>query len=323
MNWQEYKINDRALTYFSSLTEEFSIQQHKNYLFDLSCLSVLGVEGTQTDEFLQGQLSCDIRQVTPEAMRQGAICNLKGRVLALLDVLNWQGFKLVLPKDLLGSTQASLNKAAMLSRVKLEPQTNYRVYGFLQNNVEDLTLKEFPLSKAPYGLTNTDSACCYHLDNNFYILLVPEEQISWLSQPFLEAGQLRGSLSWHQLRLKHKELAIYPDTRGLFLPHRLDLHRSGYLSFDKGCYKGQEIVARTHYRAKLKHQLALFTIETKEELRAGKKLFNESDAIETGELIDYCPLSAQQYLIAASIFFEHNAQTIIEGHAYPVLLNPL
>ena len=113
-------------------------------------------------------------------------------------------------------------------------------------------------------------------------------------------------------------LSIYPESRGLFLPHRLDLHLTPYLSFDKGCYKGQEIIARTHYRATLKHELATYLVNTEEQLFSGQKLFKSDESIELGELVDFSYLDKNQYLIAVSIIknapqvvrFENNDKTV-------------
>ncbi|KTC93724.1 MULTISPECIES: YgfZ/GcvT domain-containing protein [Legionella] len=323
MNFSEYLVNNRSLTTFLSLDEELNIENNKNYLFDLSYLSSLKITGERAEEFLQGQISCDVHKVSASTIQQGAMCNLKGRVLALFDVLNWQGLQLILASDLLAATEHSLTKSAMLSRVKLEASTDYQIYGFYLSNPKDLLPANTPLPSTPLALNSTELSCCYSLDNQFYILLIKKELNASLIQPFIEHQQFRGSLVWHQLQLACKRIQIYPDTRGLFLPHRIDLHLSGHLSFDKGCYKGQEIVARTHYRATLKYGLKLFTIETSETLTAGKKLFTPDSKAEIGELIDYCPLENNRYIVAVSILFEHPNQVLMESQMDVVSLEPI
>lgn len=320
MNFKEYLLNSRPYTALSPLIDEFNFQADENYLFDLSYLTSIAVIGERGAEFLQGQLSCDIRKVTTDRMQQGVMCNLKGRILALLDVINWHHLQLVLPGDLLTETTASLMKTALLSRVQLET-TAYRMYGLYVNNQFDLLPENLQLPNERFAVTHTDELCCYQLSDNFYLILATKKAIPSLSQPFITKQQMRGSLAWHQLQLQQKRILIYPETRGLFLPHRLDLHLSGYLSFDKGCYKGQEIIARTHYKAKLKHGLRLFSIHTTERLLAGKKLLTSSGETEVGELIDFSPLADGRYLIAASILFEHPNEILIEGNKHPVTLS--
>jgi folate-binding protein YgfZ len=130
-----------------------------------------------------------------------------------------------------------------------------------------------------------------------------------------------GSLTWHTLKLYQKQIDIYPESRGLFLPHRLGLHLSQYISFDKGCYKGQEIIARTHYRATLKHELKTYIIRTEHPLYSGQKLYNVNEETEIGELIDYSMLGDNTYLIAVSIFKAPVLATRFEGQSNSVQLD--
>ncbi|WP_242602139.1 YgfZ/GcvT domain-containing protein [Legionella nagasakiensis] len=313
MTETHYLINNRSFTVFSPLNLELIFEPHKNYLFDLSYLGIMNVQGEQGREFLQGQLSCDVREVHPWQMRQGALCNLKGRVMALLDVLEWQGLHLILPNDLMEDTQQSLMKAAMFSKVHLRASSSYQLFGFYLQNQEDLIPFDLEPPMDELSVFNNDEYCCYHLGNHFFIFLVSAEQTAFVT-PYLQKNQWRGSLAWHALQLKNHRIDIYPESRGLFLPHRLSLHHSGYLNFAKGCYRGQEIIARTHFRATLKHELKSFVIQTKEPLLSGKKLYADNSQTEIGELIDFCPIDDEQFIIAASILLNHPSQCLIEGH---------
>lgn len=310
------QINTRQLTAFAPLADELVYDSNKNYLFDLAYLAGIHIAGERAQEFLQGQLSCDLREVNEHQMRKGALCDLKGRILALLDVVNWSGhgFQLILPRDLLPGTKASLAKTAMFSRVTLNQANNYQLLGFHLQSDNDFIPFNLKLSITPYDVIHQDNHCCYCLGNNFYIFLVDVAHAKTLCDQFIKCSQWRGSLAWHALQLQQKRIEIYPESRGLFLPHRLGLQLSGYLSFDKGCYKGQEIIARTHYRAKLKHALKVFKIHTDEALRTGQKIFNDEGKIEIGELVDFCPIGNGEYLIAASVVFEYPQRVLIDGH---------
>ncbi|HAU1281226.1 TPA: folate-binding protein YgfZ, partial [Legionella pneumophila] len=126
----EHLVNNRSLITFRPIESELLLNKQKNYLFDLSYLGVIDFLGEKSIDFLQGQLTCDLRLVSDVSMIQGAQCNLKGRILSLLDIINWQGVKLVLPQDLIEVTQHSLNKVALLSRVKITSNNNYKILGF-------------------------------------------------------------------------------------------------------------------------------------------------------------------------------------------------
>ncbi len=141
-----------------------------------------------------------------------------------------------------------------------------------------------------YAQSHSADFCYYHLGHGFYIFIVHADKAEAFCLPFIEKDQWSGSLIWHTLRLYNAQIEIYPESRGLFLPHRLGLHKTQYISFNKGCYKGQEIIARTHYKATLKHELKLHIITTDEKLYSGQKLFKVNESAESGELIDYAPL---------------------------------
>ncbi|MGQ3887797.1 YgfZ/GcvT domain-containing protein [Legionella sp. CNM-1927-20] len=321
MNQESYIINTRKYTAVQGLNRELLLNKDKNYLFDLSYLTVLSVEGNQAESFLQGQLTCDVRDINHNTMRQGALCNLKGRIQALLDIVNTTTYQLILATDLVSDTLASLSKVAMLSRVKLQVRSDYRVYGFYHGNKNDELPFYTRLPKNKYDLSINEECYCYCLGESYFIIVSPAANHNALTIPFIRNQQFWGSLAWHRLQIRQAKVEIYPNTRGLFLPHRLELHSQGYISFNKGCYKGQEIIARTHYRAKLKHHLAVFEIHTNESFSAGNKLFDESGQREVGEIVDYCPLSIEsKFLIAASILHDHPNKIIIEGQKKSIVL---
>jgi hypothetical protein len=318
MNQVEYIINTRTLTASLPLTDELSYKSNTNYLFDLSYLGCLDVIGSQGHDFLQGQLSCDMREVSTKLMRQSALCNLKGRVLGLLDVVDWNGLHLIMPRDLIIATQASLTKPALFSQVKFESSLNYQLFGFhLQNPTDQIPFNAILPAEQWAVIHENNQYCCYHLGSGYYIFIAQQSLVHTMCAPFIHSGQWRGSLGWHALQLHQKRISIYPLSRGLFLPHRLDLHRSGYLNFKKGCYKGQEIIARMHYRAKCKHQLALFIIETNATLQSGLKLLNH-EQIEVGELIDYCPIDDHRFLCAASVMLDYTDIVFMESTSFPL-----
>lgn len=306
-----YSVNQRIYSVFSSLTNELQYEPNKNYLFDLSYLGVIDVIGERAHEFLQGQLSCDVREVNTQQMRQGAQCNLKGRILSLEDVVDWQGLRLILPLDLIDATIASLKTAAMLSRVQLQKASTMRVLGLLLADEQDYLPPQFEPLATDYQLLATEQLASYRLDKQHYIVLTDTNNASSMMDLFTQRQQARGSLAWHARQLEQGRIEIYPESRGLFLPHRVNLHQSGYISFNKGCYKGQEIIARTHYRATLKHSLQIFTHSTESTLLSGMLVHDKNTQTEVGELIDFCPIKPNHYLVAASLLNDSSRNLLI------------
>lgn len=314
MTTQKYSINNRYYSTFASLESELNFQPNVNYLFDLSYLGLLDVSGDKAQEFLQGQVSCDVFKVTNNQMQQGALCNLKGRVLSLFDVINWQGIKLVLPNDMIESTQKSLAKTAAFSHVKLRPLTGVRCFGIFAGNSDNLP----SLPENQYVAHSTEDYCIYALNKNSYLCIVREGYSEQFIQTFKTSHAIRGSLAWHKLQLENFNVEIYPESRGEFLPHRLNLHNTGYINFEKGCYRGQEIIARTHYRAKLKHQLRTFSALARDEIQSGKKLLSLKSGSEVGEIIDYCLITSEEVLVVASVKIDAPNQYLLEGSNLPL-----
>lgn len=320
MQWQILKslwsafmfINHRDLTLFAPLSQALVLAPDKNYLFDLSYLGGLDVLGENAASFLQGQLSCDVRDVSMTRMQSGAMCNLKGRVLALLEVVDWQGLRLIMPTDLRMETQSALSKAAFFSKVTLQPSIDFQCFGFKLNTQQDVMPSQSALPLSLNGITQTDSMCCYHLGNGLYVFLVKQDAVESFCAPF-KKERWRGALAWHALQLQAGRLEIYPCTRGMFLPHRLDLQHTSYLSFNKGCYKGQEIIARTHYLAKLKHELKRFVVKCPVTMQSGQAVLHPETQEKIGELVDFCPLDDETVLVALSLLSSHPNTVLLES----------
>lgn len=300
---QSFLINARDMSAFFSLTSELTYNPDTNYLFDLSHLSALRIQGEHAQDFLQGQLSCDLREVHERQMQRGALCNLKGRVLALMDVVlkHPNDVHLVLPRDLLSDTERSLAKQAIFSRVQLSQTSDTQWFGFHLQNPNQLVPWQTPPTDSLYGVSHEAGVYCYHLGQNFYVLGVEKSLAKTLQEPFIHTNQWRGALAWHALQLQQQLVQIYPESRGLFLPHRIGLHLTGYLNFNKGCYRGQEIIARTHFRATLKHTLQILTLELAAPPQSGHLINSVDPHMSRGEVIDYCPIGNHHYLIATSM----------------------
>lgn len=316
-----YLINSRSLDTFKPTPSELQLDHHKNYFFPLPYLSALTIDGQKAVEFLQGQLTADINQLNDNRIVQAGQCNLKGRLLALFDVVSWHGVQLILPTDLIEPTCRSLHKTAMLSRILIKENPSIEVFGFYLQNINDLLPEQKALPNAQLAKINQLYYCAYHLGKGFYIFLIQKEHVDAITAPFIAQQQMLGSLTWHTLRLSNQQINIYPESRGLFLPHRLDLQKTEYLSFTKGCYKGQEIIARTQYKSTLKHELGVYRIQTASTLFSGQKLYKPGTTVELAELVDYSFLDEDCYLIAISILKEHGDKVQLEGNEEIITLN--
>lgn len=208
-------------------------------LFDLSApLAVLAIDGPDAATFVQGQATCDTRQLSPGAAMAGALCNLQGRMLvSFYAVAGTDGLLLVLPRDRLLPVLQHLKKYAVFAKVVLRDAA-LTVTGGLGTPLPDLLPDALLLRPAADGTPR------------FLLLDAPADSRTDALAPWLAAAISAGDL------LVDSALA------DRFLPQALNYDLTGAVSFKKGCYTGQEVVARMHFKGKMKERLYQATAET-------------------------------------------------------------
>lgn len=199
-------------------------------------LVVLDLIGSDADKLLQNQLTCDINEVTAEQARFTSICDLKGRALTTLLVVRIKPdqLALIVPQSLQSLLEQHLDKYLRFSRSKL-------------------TTSEYQLGSKAERIGEAFSVA--HSDTEV-VIQHPSEQMCWRlskdqpTQPdeLIEHDILAG-LVW-----------LTPSTSELFLPQVLGLEHHGGISYNKGCYLGQEVIARVHFLGKPKQKLALVNL---------------------------------------------------------------
>ncbi len=273
-------------------------------LFHLSNLHVLQIQGAQASHFLQGQLTSDIRNVSEKQVQPAALCNLEGRIISLMDVCQWNAdFFLVLPQNLLQKVTQVFSKPAQFSRVKCIERHDIHVLGVLTDSSHSLHQPN-----EAYACYSTETYCAYHLSPSLSIALTTNiaKATELLKHPIdVTVENITTDLSiWDKKRLEEGILQIDTLTTEKFLPHQLKLQETPYLSFNKGCYRGQEIIARMHYRAKLKYYFARYFVSSTHKIEPGMHIYDAEKNL-IGEIIDCVVSTPNMYLIAATLKNDH------------------
>lgn len=259
---------------------------------------LLRVSGAKWREFLQGQLTCNVLDVTAEQAVAGASCTAKGRMLAnflLLTDPTAESAWLRLPAEQIEPLRNALGKYAVFSRVTLEPEPDWVGIGILCDD---------PASLAPWAQPLPGTALgCAHGEESILVRLDPEGRRFelWLPEARAHSAweQLRQQLpaaspeSWCLLDIRAGYGQVRGGTRELFLPQMLNLDLLGAVSFRKGCYTGQEVVARLHYRGKSKrrmHRLA----GSGEAPAPGDAIHNEAGQ-NRGEIVEAVTVDAEGF----------------------------
>lgn len=212
-------------------------------IINLSKSGLLKISGPDAKKLLQGQLTCDLEEVTATESRMGAICNPQGRVISLFCVflLN-ENYYLIMPQNMVASTQATLKKFAVFYKVILEDasQTLFTM-GYINHQLPSHDIDE-SIIKIP-------------VKNDRYVLIGDINKMNNLWNKLINHASISTPEHWKFLDLCAGIPTIYPETNAKFLPHEINLHELNAISFSKGCYTGQEIIARMHYRGKLKNHM--------------------------------------------------------------------
>ena len=246
-----------------------------NQLFDLSDYAVLKIDGKDAKKLLQGQLTCDIEKITATQASLAAHCNPKGRIISLFYLALLQdAYHLIMPRSLLPITQQSLKKYALFYSVMLKDESDHlMVMGYMGTPLH--AIKDvIQISVEP-----TRS-----------ILVSPLTTIKKWSDSMAHCSNMTSMNDWQMLNIRQRLPIIYAATSGKVLPHEINLHKLNAISFEKGCYTGQEIIARMHYRGKLKNHLYEATVHSQSIPLPGMALYAKQDLItqEVGLIIDAC-----------------------------------
>ncbi len=243
---------------------------------------LIKVSGPDAKTFLQGQLSCDLNKISQNTHALGLYCNLKGRMIASFRLFLFKdNYTLSMPIGTISKTLSTLQHYAKFSKVTLEDASNQLIKIGIYIRVSSLDLTpSFPaqLNKA-HSEENTMMLRTAHPQGRFECF-VKSDALNTIESK-LHAIEKSDENRWRLLDIQSEIPNIYASTQEKFLPHPLNFHQLGAIDFEKGCYLGQEIIARMHYRGKSKYHLEQICFES-------ETLPQPGDEIEQGTVVDAC-----------------------------------
>jgi tRNA-modifying protein YgfZ len=227
-------------------------------LFPLASLRALAVTGPDARSFLQNQLSSDLNEVTDSRGQFSAWHDPKGRVLTFLRLLPWpEGFLLVLHAALAESIERRMRMYVLRASVTLS--AGPPVFGlFAQGDPAPGNAFPLPLPKDELAAATDGRIAVLRLPGDERWLVAGEPGA--LGEP-IATEEAETVAAWELAEIAAGIPEIYPETSGQFVAQMLNLDRIGAVSFTKGCYPGQEIVARAHHLGRVKRRARLFTAD--------------------------------------------------------------
>lgn len=228
-------------------------------LLPLPTLGLLTLTGPESVKFLQGQTTTDFREVEKGRVLPGAVCSLKGRVLfSFIAVPLGETVALVMPVDQLEAAQAHLGKFAVFSKTRLADVTAQVALLGVTGAQAEAQLAQLGLAvPAPGAVTEgTDGAWAARvLADARYLVALPAETLAARWTALRTAAPAGSESQWWAADIRAGFATVFAATRDLFQPQELNYPSLEAVSYNKGCYTGQEVVARLYFRGKIKQRL--------------------------------------------------------------------
>lgn len=259
-------------------------------------MAIARISGPDAENFLQAQLTADVRNIGLETCCISGLCNPKGRLLAIFRVLrDGDDFLLLSDSGILPSVLKRLQIYVLRMKVSLAIEPTRVAIGLVGPSANH-TLRALTgvSAETTSVVTRNREMCAISLGagEKGYLVISPPNQLieSWAM--IQKTAQLAGSDQWALFEMRSGVARITTTTQESFIPQSVNLDLVGGVSFSKGCYPGQEIIARVRYRGRLKHRLARARITNGSLPTPGDPIFLDTKATQrAGTIINSVGLS--------------------------------
>jgi folate-binding protein YgfZ len=300
---------DRVL-HFGNPAHELEATASSTILCDLSHFGILRVSGDDSESFLQSLLSNDIRDVTSVRGQLSSLSSAKGRVLATM--LVWREgatFMLQMPKALCEAVRNKLAIYKLRAKVNIGEVSDDTVSIGLSGNrapeILRMLLGNPPV--APLETTSITEGEVIKIGETRWQLTTRMDYATMLWNELASHARAVGSICWDWLNIRSGIPVILPQTQDRFVAQMINLELVGGVNFKKGCYPGQEIVARTQYLGKLKRRMYLAHLEIQSAVHGdipqpGDELFSvDMQGQASGMIVNAAPAPGGGYDVLASM----------------------
>lgn len=275
-------------------------------LHRLDHMGLLHFTGTDAQAFLHGQLSCDVANLGDWRGTRGSYCTPRGRVLA--SFLLWRAgadYFMQLPLALAAPIQKQLSMFILRATVKVtNTSEQHTLFGLAGDEASSVMKRVF--GEAPgtaQEVKESDGATLIRLAPDRFEIVSTAESATRVQEALKPHAGEGDSAHWERLEIHAGIPWITPQTQGEFVPQMVNLDLIGGVSFSKGCYPGQEIVARMHYRGQLKQRMFLAHVASDDEVRSGDKLYSaEADEQSVGMVVNAAPSAKGGYDALAVVY---------------------
>lgn len=281
-NWRSFLESTEAvfagdtseISSFGDAGGELQAAGRQTVIVPLSHLALIEAAGEEARPFLHSQFTSDVNHLADGQAQHAGWCSAKGRMQASF-VLWHSGdkYRLVLATDLLEATLKRLKMFVLRAKVTLSAPEELVLLGLSGPQAgAALAAAGLPVPAETLQTGNVVGCTVVHLDTGRYIIAAPITAAPGLWQKLTVTARPAGTPVWRWLDVQAAFPLVTLATKEEFVPQMADFEKIGGISFHKGCYPGQEVVARTQYLGKVKRHL--YRLSSGTPLQAGDDLFS-------------------------------------------------
>ena len=232
------------------------------YVVSLNHYSAIALNGEEQSKYLQGQVTCDVTTSTEHSLLVGAHCNAKGKVFSAFRLLNRNAAHLLIqPKTSIEYSIAELKKFGVFAKVEISETDKLSFFALVGKNTPSILQNSFtriPDSLNPVVQSGSTTLIYIAGKQARYILI---DTAATLEGVLVDMNlPVYNNAVWDLLEIDEGFVQLPAESSGEYVPQMLNLQAINGISFTKGCYLGQETVARMQYLGKNKK--ALFSLST-------------------------------------------------------------
>ncbi len=252
-----------------------AVRESTAVVVPLTHVGLIRASGEEAGVFLQNLLTNDAREVGPDQAQYSGLCSAKGRMLA--SFLIWRGgsdYLLQVSRDLHAGILKKLGIYVLRTKVKLtDASEEYALFGIAGSGSRELAAEFADVPEATMGVVVSDRGLLIRLGEQRFELAIEAAVAEAAWNVLRTAARPAGTAAWRWLEISAGIPQITSRTQEEFVPQMANFELIGGVSFTKGCYPGQEIVARTQYLGKLKRRMYLAHVDIGDPPAAGTPIF--------------------------------------------------
>mgnify|MGYP005991966565 CR=1 FL=1 len=291
---------DGAIQHFGDATNELNNTQSSNILCDLSHTGLIALSGDDAVTFLQGQVTNDVKALDGHHAHFSGYCTPKGRLLALfLAFTHDKKFYLQLNQSLLPAIMKRLKMYVLRAKVEITDASNQMIrLGINGPESASILLKQFSNIPTQDFATSSIEQAGENIGlilklpsiegHQRFEVLIDETHALNTFNSIKSSCTLVGKPCWDWLDIQTGIPDVTENTQEQFVPQMLNLDILDGINFKKGCYTGQEIVARTHYLGTVKRRTYKATILSDVQPNPGDKVM-DTQQNEVGQIVKVAP----------------------------------